>query len=123
MLRKRKTEKLMWILKALLASYIITGLLLLALSYVAFKLEMDEQMVVGIIVTIYVISTFTGGFIIGKLTKVKKYVWGTLVGAIYYGLLLAISYGVYREFGSDAWNIFTTMALCIGGGTFGGMIA
>lgn len=113
----------MWILKSLLASYIVTGLLLLLLSFFVYKFETGEELVTASIVAIYVISTFVGGFIIGKLTQVKKFIWGTVIGLFYFALLFAISYGVYREFQTNGLNIITTIILCIGGGTLGGMLS
>lgn len=123
MLKNKMGEKLMWVLKCLLASYIVTGLLLLLLTFFVYKAEPDEQLVTGGIVAIYVISTFIGGLIIGKLTKVRKFVWGMLIGAIYFVMLFAISYGVYREFNTNGLNVLTTMILCVGGGTLGGMLS
>lgn len=123
MRKNKKMEKIMWVLKSLLASYIVTGLLLLGLTFLLYKFELDEQIVVGSIVAIYVISTLLGGFIIGKLVKVKKYIWGMGIGAAYFVLLLLISYGVYREFNTNGLNAITTAALCIGGGTLGGMLS
>lgn len=120
---KKKGEKVMWMLKSLLASYIVTGLLLLGLTFLVYKFELDEQLVVGGIVAIYVISTFTGGYIIGKLTRVRKFIWGTIIGAIYFALLFLISYGVYREFNTNGLSAVTTAILCIGGGTLGGMLS
>lgn len=122
-MRKKKGEKVMWVLKSLLASYIVTGLLLLGLTVLVHKFELDEQLVVGGIVAIYVISTFIGGFIIGKLTEVRKFVWGMIVGAVYFVLLFLISYGVYREFNTNGISAITTAILCIGGGTLGGMLS
>lgn len=123
-MRKREIgEKLMWMLKSLLASYIVTGLLLLGLTFLVYKFELDEQLVVGGIVAIYVISTFLGGFIIGKLTRVRKFVWGMALGVIYFALLLLISYGVYREFNTNGLNVITTILLCVGGGMLGGMLS
>lgn len=123
MLKNGKTEKVMWMLKTLLASYIVTGLLLLVLSFMAYKMKMDEQTVVAGLVIIYIISTFIGGFIIGKLTKTRKFVWGMLVGTLYCTLLFLISYGVYRDVNTNGLNILTTVLLCVGGGTLGGMLA
>ena len=120
---KKKGEKVMWMQKSLLASYIVTGLLLLGLTFLVYKFELDEQLVVGGIVAIYVISTFTGGYIIGKLTRVRKFIWGTIIGAIYFALLFLISYGVYREFNTNGLSAVTTAILCIGGGTLGGMLS
>lgn len=120
---KKKGEKVMWMLKSLLASYIVTGLLLLGLTFLVYKFELDEQLVVGGIVAIYVISTFIGGYIIGKLTRVRKFIWGMIIGAIYFALLFLISYGVYREFNTNGLSAITTAILCIGGGTLGGMLS
>ena len=111
MRKKDVGRKVMWVLKSLLASYIITGILLLILAFLVYKFELDEQVVVGGIVSIYIISTFMGGFIIGKLTEVKKF------------LLFAIAYGIYREFNTNGLNTISTIILCVGGGTLGGMLA
>ena len=47
-MRKRDIgEKVMWMLKSLLASYIVTGLLLLGLTFLVYKFELDEQLVVA----------------------------------------------------------------------------
>ena len=116
-------KKVMWVLKSLLASYIVTGILLLVLTFLVYKFELNEEIVVGAIVAIYVLSTFMGGFIIGKLTEVRKFVWGMAIGSIYVLLLFLISYGVYREFNTNGLNVITTVALCVGGGTLGGMIS
>lgn len=123
MRRKEIGEIIMWMLKSLLASYIVTGLLLLGLTFLVYKFELDEQLVTGGIVAIYVISTFIGGFIIGKLTQVRKFVWGMAIGVIYFALLLLISYGVYREFNTNGLNLLTTILLCVGGGMLGGMLS
>lgn len=123
MRKKDIGRKVMWVLKSLLASYIVTGILLLVLTFLVYKFELDEQIVVAGIVAIYAISTFMGGFIIGKLTEVKKFLWGMAIGAIYVLLLFLISYGVYREFNTNGLNVITTVALCVGGGTLGGMLS
>ena len=123
-MRKNKIiEKVMWVLKSLLASYIVTGLLLLGLTFLVYQLELDEQMVLAGIVAIYVVSTFVGGFILGKLTRVRKFIWGIVVGGLYFVLLFLISYGVYREFNTNGLNALTTIILCVGGGMLGGMVS
>ena len=95
----------------------------MGLTFLVYKFELDEQVVVGGIVSIYIISTFMGGFIIGKLTEVKKFLWGMIIGTIYVLLLFAISYGIYREFNTNGLNTISTNILCVGGGTLGGMLA
>ena len=123
MQRNRIGTKVMWFLKSLLASYIVTGLLLLGLTFLVYRFKLDEQIVVGSLVAIYVISTFIGGYIIGKLMGTRKFVWGLGVGAIYLGLLFLISYGIYREFNTNGLHSVTTVLLCVGGGMLGGMLS
>lgn len=119
----QKDSKIMWMLKALLASYIVTGVLLLILTLLLYKLELNEKIVSAAIVGIYLVSTLIGGIIIGKLVRVKRYLWGMGLGVIYFGLLLLITLGVYRTLNQDAANLMTTFVLCMGGGMAGGMIS
>ncbi|MBQ8041594.1 MAG: TIGR04086 family membrane protein [Lachnospiraceae bacterium] len=116
-------QKLMWILKAMLASYIVTGLLLLTLTFLLYQFKLDEQTVMAGIVVIYVVSTFIGGLILGKLTKKRKFLWGSILGGLYFLLLFVISYGIYREFNTNGLNAITTALLCVGGGMLGGMVS
>lgn len=119
--KKRIGIKIMWMLKAILASYIITGVLLLCLTFLVYQLDWKEEVVVASIVTIYVVSTFVGGIIIGKLMKQRRFLWGMILGGIYVALLAGVSYGIYREISSNGLHILTTCILCLGGGTLGGM--
>ena len=111
-----------WFLKALLASYLVTTLLLLALSFLLYRFDLGEQKVKAGILLIYVLSTFAGGFIIGKLTRVRRFVWGLVLGVLYFILLLLISAGVYRtvQGGADTMLAF---ALSAAGGMTGGMVS
>lgn len=111
------------ILKALLASYIVTGILLFAVTFFLYKFEWDEQMVTAGIIVIYVVSTFVGGFILGKIRKARKFMWGLIIGVLYFALLFLISFGVYRNFDGNGTNVITTLLLCAGGGMLGGMLA
>lgn len=118
-----KESKLVRILKALLASYVVTGILLLLLTFLLYQFELDEQKVTAGIVVIYVVSTFAGGFILGKLTKVRKFAWGLVLGIAYFMLLFFISFGIYRGIDGDWVQILTTFFMCAGGGMFGGMLS
>lgn len=115
--------KLIWILKALLCAYVVTGILLLLLTFLLYKMNLDEGKVTAGIIVIYVISTFIGGLAAGKLAKVRKFAWGLTIGILYFGLLLLISFGVYRSLQGGGTNVLTTFLLCAGGGMLGGMIS
>ena len=111
------------ILKALLCAYVVTGILLLVLTLLLYKAGLSEENVNAGIILIYVISTFSGGFVIGKLTGMRKFLWGLLLGVIYFVLLLLISLGIYHSLQADVMNLVTTFLLCAGGGMLGGMIS
>ena len=119
----RKDSKVMWVLKALLASYIVTGILLLLLTMALYKMELNEKMVSAAIVVIYVMATLIGGILIGKMAKVKRFIWGLGLGIAYFALLLLITLGVYHTLNGDGANLVTTFILCAGGGMVGGMIS
>ena len=119
----QKNIKVIWWIKSLLASYIVTGILLLVLTFFMYKFELNEKIVSAAIVGIYVVSTLSGGMIIGKLTKSKRYLWGMVLGIIYFVLLLLITLGVYRTLNGDSVSIVTSLILCAGGGMTGGMIS
>ena len=119
----QKNIKVIWWIKSLLASYIVTGILLLVLTFFMYKFELNEKIVSAAIVGIYVVSTLIGGVIIGKLTKPKRYLWGMVLGILYFVLLLLITLGVYRTLNGDRVSIVTSLILCAGGGMTGGMIS
>lgn len=119
----RRDSKVMWVLKALLAAYIVTGIMLLILTFLLYKFELNEGLVSAAIVAIYVVSTLIGGIVIGKIARVKRFVWGLSLGIIYFALLLLITLGVYRTLNGDGVNLMTTFILCAGGGMAGGMIS
>ena len=118
----QKNIKVIWWIKSLLASYIVTGILLLVLTFFMYKFELNEKIVSAAIVGIYVVSTLIGGVIIGKLTKSKRYLWGMVLGILYFVLLLLITLGVYRTLNGDSVSIVTSLILCAGVGMTGGMI-
>lgn len=118
-----KNIKVIWMIKALLVSYIVTGILLLALTFFMYRFELNEKIVSAAIVGIYVVSTLIGGIIIGKLTREKRYLWGMVLGILYFALLLVITLGVYRTLNGDSVSIITSLILCAGGGMAGGMLS
>ena len=111
------------ILKALLCSYTLTGVLLLLLAFLLFRMDLSEKVVGMGIVVIYILSCFLGGFVLGWRMKKQKYVWGLLLGTGYFLLLIGVSCLVEKGFPMDIGHVVTTLALCTGGGTLGGMIS
>ena len=121
--KKALERRAVWLLKSLLCAYVVTGILLVILALLLYKAGLSEEMVNAGILLIYVISTFSGGFIMGKLTGNRKFLWGLAAGTLYFVLLLAISLGLYRSLQADIMGLVTTFLLCAGGGMIGGMVS
>ncbi|OUP85864.1 hypothetical protein B5F07_02990 [Lachnoclostridium sp. An169] len=115
--------KAVWMIKSLLCAYVVTGIFLLILTLLLYKMGLSEENVNAGITLIYVISTFAGGFVMGKLTGSRKFLWGLLAGILYFLLLVLISLGLYHSLQSEISGLITTFLLCAGGGMLGGMIA
>lgn len=109
------------ILKILLLMYIITGALLLALTALLSKLQLTESAVSIGIVAIYVISGFVGGLLAGKKMKSRKFLWGMIMGAAYFLILVIGSIVFHKGLDMEASRFATTLVLCIASGMVGGM--
>ena len=109
--------------KSLLIAYVVTGIFLLILTLLLYKMGLSEQKVNIGVILIYVIATFSGGFVMGKLSMTHKFLWGLLTGVLYWGLLMLISFGIYHSLQSEMGSLLTTLLLCAGGGMLGGMVS
>ena len=121
--RLEKNQKIIWLLKALLFSYVVTGISLLLLAVLLYKFEWNEHLVSAAIVAVYVLSTVVGGIVIGKLVRTRRFFWGLLLGNLYFILLLVITIILYRSLSGNGLNMLTAWILCTGGGMTGGMIS
>ena len=79
-------------------------------------------MKIGIVV-IYVISGVIGGFLMGKVMKEQKFLWGLLAGALYFVILLLVSMLVKGGLEMELTKVLTTAILCGASGMAGGMIS
>ena len=124
-MRKKEQNEvwIMWMVKALLAAYVVTGILLIILALALYKFELNEGAVTAGVTAVYLISTFTGGLVVGKLAKVRRFLWGIVLGILYFALLLLVTVGIYRTFHGSSTEILVTFVLCAGGGMAGGMIS
>lgn len=103
--------------------FIISGLLLLLLALLLYKLDLTESVVKIGIVVIYVISGLLGGFLMGKIMREQKYLWGLAAGAIYFAVLFVASVLVKGGFDMDIAKAATTLILCAASGMAGGMVS
>ena len=108
---------------SLLAGYSISILEIVILACFLLLLQISEQMVdVGILV-VYISSCFLSGFVIGKKRKSKKFIWGMLVGGLYYLFLLFFSFIWQQALDTTTTDFITSLLICWGSATLGGMLS
>lgn len=117
-----KKDAPLWLF-VVLGTYIITGILLMLLAFLVYRFGLGEKAVDIAIVVIYVMVNFIAGFFMGRKKKVKKYLAGFGIGMFYFIVLIIVSLICNHGLQDFAGNFFTTMAVCVGAGTLGGMLS
>lgn len=120
---EKRLPKMMLLIRGLVFAYLITGISLVILALLLFKLQLDEGKVTVGIIVIYILSCFLGGFFVGKKTGQQKFMWGTLLGLAYFLLLTAVSALTEPGLASGWKGLMTSFVMCMGAGMLGGMIS
>lgn len=111
------------LLRSLLVSYLLSGVLLLVLAFALYRLKIREAQINMTVYLIYGIACFIGGLLAGKSIRQRRFFWGMLSGLLYFIVLFAVSWFMKDGIAPDTARVMTTMACCIAGGTVGGMIS
>lgn len=111
------------VIKGLIFSYVITGVLLAILAFLVFQFGLTENVTDVSITAIYVVVTFLGAFVVGKRVKERKFLWGFLLGLCYIAIISVVAIVLGQVFDVTSTANLSTVALCIGGGLLGGMLS
>jgi putative membrane protein (TIGR04086 family) len=111
------------LLKCLIAAYIISAVLLLAVAFVLYKASISENFVTICIIFIYIISSLFAGFTFAKRAICRRFLWGMLAGAAYFVVICVVSAFLEPEFSMLSVSGVTTLFICVGSGMVGGMVS
>lgn len=111
------------LLKETLIQFIISAILMAIAAFIVLQLSPSHYIIKGIIIGIYVISTFTGGMIMGKVMENRKFLWGMLAGIVYVCIIMAVSLIANKGLNQGDIGIVSAVSSCILGGTLGGMVS
>lgn len=117
------TEKAVFVIKCMLGAYVLTAGLLLLLAFMLYRFGLSEKVVSICIILVYIIVTFLAGLLAGKREGKRKYLWGLVMGVLYFGILVAVSLVVNKGVEDVAGNMMTVFFLCAGSGMLGGMVS
>ena len=120
---EKKGSGFWWsLVKYLLFAYVITTIILMGLAFLLWKNNPPTSLISAGMIFAYVISSFTGGLLLGKKMQKNRYLWGPLFGGIYFGVVLLLSAALSNVSGETFGNAVTVCMLCLGGGMLGGML-
>lgn len=115
--------KIVFVMKCMLAAYLLTAGLLLLLALMLYRFGLSEKVVSICIILIYIAVTFLAGFIAGKRAGEKKFIWGLVMGCVYFLILMVVSIIVNRGIEEPVSRMVTVFMLCSGSGMLGGMLS
>lgn len=115
--------KIVFVMKCMLAAYLLTAGLLLLLALMLYRFGLSEKVVSICIILIYIAVTFLAGFIAGKRAGEKKFIWGLVMGCVYFLILMVVSIIVNRGIEEPVSRLITVFMLCSGSGMLGGMLS
>lgn len=111
------------VIRTLIITYFISAILLVALSFALYRFHLQEPQVNAAISAVYVLSCFAGGLIAGKVMKTKRFLWGLLIGLLYFLFLFFMSAAQSGGIPGDTIRLLPVLAMCAFSGMAGGMVS
>jgi len=111
------------LLRALLVSYLLSGIALLLLSFALYKLRLREEQINLAVYAVYLIACLAGGITAGKALRNRRFFWGLLSGLLYFLVLFAVSWLMKQGGPPDTDRSLTVLAFCAAGGMLGGILS
>ena len=102
------------LLQALLCSYLLSAILLLATAFFLYRFRLKESQIRLAVAVIYVLSGALAGFFFARTTGKRRF---------FCGLAAGLSSFLGEGFTVSMPHLLTTMGMCIGGGIFGAVIS
>lgn len=116
-------SRILSILKAILISYVFTGIVLLVLAFLLLKTDVSYNFLRGGMIFSYLFSALVAGFAAGHGAKSRRFLWGTLAGFLYFAILFVLSFVMNGMLVSAPGTMGMIFIMCTLGGMFGGMFS
>ncbi|MCD8221825.1 MAG: TIGR04086 family membrane protein [Clostridiales bacterium] len=111
------------LLRSLIISYILSGIMILILAFVLYKLKLRETQMNAVILIVYGAVCLAGGYTAGRRIGSRRFFWGLLTGFLYFAVLLAVSFFLSHGETPDTAKMLPVFGSCVIGGTLGGMMS
>lgn len=118
-----KSKNVIGFFSVLMGMLVISALILAVVSAFMLNGHMNSGFVSGGVIAAYVISSIVGGFCIGQIKGKQKFLWGALMGAGYFLVLLLVGNVVYHQGSAMNFQTVSSGIICVVSGMIGGMLA
>ena len=100
------SQKFMGVVKGLILSYLLTIIMLFITAVVVYKVGISDKVLGILVVVIYIVATFAGGFVTGRKVREKRFLWGMVYGLTYISVALTVGavYRFRRQRGNSSYN-------------------
>lgn len=102
---------------------ISSAVLLLLLTMCIWKMDGGANILSGGVIAVYIISGMIGGCLIGKAMGTQKFLWGLLIGFLYFCLLFLIGLVLMHIDLKHHTPIISSAFICSISGMVGGMLS
>lgn len=120
----KNKSPLVAVLLGLATAVFVTILLLLLLTVLIYNTDMSGTVSGIMMVAIYVLGPFAGAFVLGKIMKKKRFLWGMLLGVVYFALFVLMSVLTAEEGAIPGIREYLQVLLAVlPGGILGGMFS
>ena len=109
------------LLKGMLGACVLTFGAALILALLLWKTGISESSIHIAVDIVYVLSCFLSGLYCGKKIKTRRFLWGLIVGGLYFSILLIL--GIVIKDNHTAVSLTSKALICLGSGMLGGMIS
>ena len=110
-------------MKALIAGYVLTLVMLLILTYVIKKFTLDEKTVDSIIGAVYLVGSFLGGMLTAWMAGRRRLVAGMFYGGLYMVILIIISSVMMKAPVYDTSSMVVKVLTGMASGAIGGFFS
>ena len=111
------------LLISLVASYLLSAVLLFILTFVLYRLKLKESQITPAVYLLYGISCFAGGLLCGKALRTRRFFRGLLPRLLYFMALFAASVLLRQGRIPDFSHVLPVLACCAAGGMAGGILS
>ena len=118
-----KSKNVIGFFSVLMGMLVTSALILAVVSAFMLNGHMNSGFVGGGVIAAYVISSMVGGFCIGQIKGKQKFLWGAVMGAGYFLVLLLVGNVVYHQGLAMNFQTVSSGIICVVSGMIGGMLA